>query len=63
VVIATILFSLPDLLGTIGLADIVAGVKPYIPLSQFSLGWVLPALVVFVLGNTFLNKSNGHVVP
>lgn len=51
VVIATILFSLPDFLGTVGLSDLVAGVKPYIPLSQFSMGWVLPSVAVFVVSN------------
>lgn len=51
VVIATILFSIPDFLGTIGLANVAEKLQQYIPLSQFSMGWVLPALLVFVLVN------------
>jgi len=44
---------------TVGLEDLVAGLKPYIPLSQFSMGWVLPALVVFVLTNIIFNTQKG----
>jgi LIVCS family branched-chain amino acid:cation transporter len=52
VVIATIIFSIPDFLGTIGLGETISGIQNYIPLSKFSMGWVLPAAVVFVLTNT-----------
>ena len=51
VVITTMIFSIPDFLGTIGLGESIAGLQPYIPLSKFSLGWVLPAVVVFVISN------------
>jgi LIVCS family branched-chain amino acid:cation transporter len=51
VVIATILFSIPDFLGTIGLGELIAEVQNYIPLSQFSMGWVLPAAAVFIISN------------
>lgn len=56
VVITTILFSLPDFLGSIG-SPLAAegGILDWIPLSQYSLGWVLPSTVVFVLMN-FLGK-------
>ncbi|TMM58852.1 branched-chain amino acid transport system II carrier protein [Maribacter algarum] len=50
-VITTILFSIPDFLGTVGFGEAVAGVQNYIPLSKFSMGWVLPALVVFAILN------------
>ena len=56
VVITTILFSLPDFLGTVGLGEVIAGVQSYIPLSKFSMGWVLPALVVFV-GSNLVGKN------
>jgi len=56
VVITTILFSLPDFLGTVGLGEVMAGVQSYIPLSKFSMGWVLPALVVFV-GSNLVGKN------
>lgn len=51
VIITTILFSIPDFLGSIGFGERITGLQSYIPLSKFSLGWVLPAVVVFVLGN------------
>jgi len=51
VVIATILFSVPDFLGSIGYDESIAGLINWIPLSEYQMGWVLPALVVFVLGN------------
>jgi len=57
VVITTILFSIPDFLSAVELGDLVASLKPYIPLSQFSMGWVLPALVVFVLVNLNQRKN------
>lgn len=53
VVIATIVFSIPDFLGSVGLGDAVTGVQNYIPLSRFSMGWVLPAAAVFSLMNVF----------
>lgn len=58
VVIATIVFSIPDFLGSIGWGESISGITPWIPLSQFHMGWVLPALVVFVLGN-FIGKKSG----
>jgi len=57
VVAATIVFSIPDFLGSIGLGESISGVTPWIPLSQFHMGWVLPALVVFVLVNFIGKKS------
>ena len=57
VVIATIIFSIPDFLGTIGLGDSIAQIQTYIPSSTFSLGWVLPALVFFVLTNVISKKQ------
>ena len=51
VVIATIIFSVPDFLNAVGLAFYMEGLQKYIPLSQFSLGWVLPAVTVFILMN------------
>lgn len=56
VIIATILFSIPDFLGSIGLGEAISGLQNYIPLSSFSMGWVLPAVVVFVLVNLIRKK-------
>ena len=54
VVVTTMVFSVPDFLATIGLEETVSNVQNYIPLSAYSLGWVLPATAVFVL----INLSN-----
>lgn len=58
VVITTILFSLPDFLGSVGLSKATAGIQDYIPLAKFSMGWVLPALLVFVFSNVGLTKNS-----
>ncbi len=57
VVITTIIFSVPDFLGSIGLGESIVGLQPYIPFSKFSLGWVLPALVMFTVMN-ILTRNN-----
>ncbi|MFD2587932.1 branched-chain amino acid transport system II carrier protein [Croceitalea marina] len=51
VVLATIIFSIPDFLGSIGLGEVIAGISKWIPLSKFQMGWVLPALLAFVVAN------------
>lgn len=56
VVITTIIFSIPDFLGSIGFTETLSNVQFFIPLSPYSLGWVLPAVVVFISTN-LLNKK------
>ncbi|WP_036381163.1 branched-chain amino acid transport system II carrier protein [Muricauda sp. MAR_2010_75] len=51
VVITTIVFSIPDFLGTLGVALTSEHYPEWLPLTQYQLGWVLPALVAFVVGN------------
>lgn len=51
VVLVTLLFSIPDFLGSIGQGNMVAPYNEWIPLSQFQMGWVLPALVALIVGN------------
>ncbi len=53
VVITTILFSIPDFLWSVGLGDAIVELRAFIPLSRFSMGWMLPALTVFLLSNVF----------
>lgn len=48
VVITTFLFSIPDFMGSIGLGDTISAVKDLIPLSDYSMGWVIPAFAVFI---------------
>ena len=56
VVIVTILFSLPDFLKSIGYDDSIKSIVDFIPLAHYSLGWVLPALISFILVN-FIEKK------
>ncbi len=53
VVIAAILFSVPDFLETIGYT---LSWKSIIPLSDFKMAWVLPALLVFLVGHILGRK-------
>lgn len=51
VITTTILFSIPDFLGSISPLAPKGGTLDWIPLSEFHMGWVMPALVVMVLVN------------
>ena len=51
----TFLFSIPDFLKFIINPENLTGIQSYIPFSEFSLGWVLPALLIFILVNIFKN--------
>lgn len=51
VVFVTIIFSIPDFLGSIGFGESIWGISSWIPLSKFQMGWVLPSLVAFIIGN------------
>ena len=55
VVGVTFLFSIPDFLKFIINPESLIGIQSYIPFSEFSLGWVLPAIFVFVIVNVFKN--------
>lgn len=58
VVIATILFSLPDFLGSIGSPlSPEGGILDWIPFATYSMGWVLPAVLVFVVMNLIQKKE------
>ncbi len=49
----TFIFSIPDFLQFIIDPTKVKGIQGYIPFSQFSLGWALPALITFILAVTY----------
>ncbi len=53
VIITTMVFSIPDFLGSIGL-DSQWSLFKCIPLQAYQLGWVLPAIIVFGISNVFL---------
>jgi len=57
VVLVTFIFSIPDFLGFIIPRENLTGIKSIIPLAAYSLGWVLPACLVFVVLNLMRKKS------
>ncbi len=56
VIVITIVFSLPDFLSAIGFSESVQPIITKLPLGKITLGWLLPALVGFLLAN-FFNSS------
>ena len=53
VVVITLVFSIPDFLVTLNLEYLLDSIIEWIPFSSQSLGWVLPAFIVFVLLNIY----------
>ncbi len=53
VALTTFIFSIPDFLQFFLSEGSLDTIKTYIPLAAESMGWVLPALVVFVIVNVF----------
>jgi len=53
VVITTFIFSMPDVINFISPSENLNTITHYIPLANQSLGWVLPAFIVFILVNIF----------
>ena len=59
VVLATFIFSIPDFLKFIVPVESLQGIQELIPFSQNSLGWVIPAILTFVLVNAIkVSKSS-----
>jgi len=56
VVLVTFLFSIPDFLSFLIPPDALEGIKAVLPLSQYSLGWVLPAVATFIIINIVQKK-------
>ncbi|SIQ06639.1 branched-chain amino acid transport system II carrier protein [Maribacter ulvicola] len=57
VTVITIVFSIPDFLGSISAIAPAADTFSWIPLQPYSLGWVLPALVVFFATNIIYREK------
>mgnify|MGYP001256286485 CR=1 FL=1 len=57
VVWITILFSVPDFLGSMGLGETITPYISWIPFSAHQLGWVLPALLALALSNVIQQKT------
>ncbi len=62
VVLGTFVFSLPDFLGFIINPIHLEGLKMVIPFSQHHLGWVLPAIIIFIVLNfkNFTTKATSN---
>ncbi|GAA4276059.1 branched-chain amino acid transport system II carrier protein [Aquimarina mytili] len=54
VVSITILFSIPDLLASIGLKNFVIPILDILPFGHYSLAWLVPSLITLVLMNFVL---------
>ena len=57
VVITTVLFSIPDFLGSMEFFAIDGNIFNWIPLNQDQLGWVLPAVLAFIVTNASTSGS------
>lgn len=57
VVLVTAIFSVPDFLGSLGWGEQIAPFVDWIPLSEHQMGWVLPALVAFVVANLIFGNK------
>ncbi|WP_346882404.1 branched-chain amino acid transport system II carrier protein [uncultured Algibacter sp.] len=58
VVLVTFVFSIPDFLGFLMPVERLVGVKNIIPFANQNLGWVLPAILMFVLINVYKNLTS-----
>jgi LIVCS family branched-chain amino acid:cation transporter len=56
VILMTIIFSVPDFMNSISLGKYMESINLLIPLSEYSLGWVLPAFATFIVAN-LINRS------
>ncbi|SOU85736.1 branched-chain amino acid transport system II carrier protein [Tenacibaculum dicentrarchi] len=57
VVYITLIFSIPDVLDFIIDKEHLAPIKNFIPLATHNLGWVLPAIISFIIANIFQMKK------
>ena len=51
VILVTFIFSIPDFLGFLMESEWISEVKSMVPLAKQNLGWVLPAIITFILLN------------
>ena len=62
VAIVTFIFSIPDFLQFFTNEGSLDTLKSWIPLAALSMGWVLPALITFILMNMFTNsRVSGNI--
>ncbi|WP_299223237.1 branched-chain amino acid transport system II carrier protein [uncultured Psychroserpens sp.] len=62
IVTITFIFSIPDVIGFISPSEELNTFIEYIPLAKYSLGWVFPALITFLVLNfkTFTTKVTSN---
>jgi len=61
VVLVAFIFSIPDFLSFLIPSENLEGIITIIPFAQYNLGWVLPALMTFVLVNVFSKKETSII--
>ncbi len=57
VVIATMFFSLPDFLSSVGMKTEMQPILEMLPLGIYNLGWLLPALSLLLITNVLIMKK------
>lgn len=57
VIFVTFIFSIPDFLKYIMDVENLQGIINIIPLANYNLGWVLPAILTFIIMNVVVNKK------
>lgn len=62
VVVATLVFSIPDFLGSIGYGNALGTINNYIPFSEVSMGWIFPALLAFIIANVVSALKPAHEI-
>lgn len=65
VVLITFLFSIPDFLSFLIPFEGLEGIKNMIPFANLNMGWVLPAIIIFLLVNIprFVEKNSDTCPP
>jgi LIVCS family branched-chain amino acid:cation transporter len=61
VVFTTLLFSIPDFLDTLGQPAPGQWLQAWWPLQTYQMGWVIPSLFVFAVGNLYVRSKPGPV--
>ena len=61
VVLTTFVFSIPNVIATISPSAGIDHLITYIPLAEESFGWVLPALIMFIITNIIKKGTTEHL--
>ncbi|WP_438710645.1 branched-chain amino acid transport system II carrier protein [Aquimarina muelleri] len=58
VVVVTIMFSIPDFFGSIGMQKFISPILEILPFGKYSLAWLIPAIVTLILMNVLSYKKD-----